>query len=90
MTTLADRIAAYADQFRRDGFVMVPDLLDADELERYGSAVDEAVARRKRLDNRKLDEKTPYEQSFIQCINLWEDAPAVRPLTFHPVVCETA
>ena len=42
---------------------------------RYGAAVDEAVARRKRFDNRKLGEKTPYEQSFIQCINLWEDAP---------------
>ena len=52
MTTLADKIAPYAAQFRRDGFVMVPDLLDADELERYGAAVDEAVARRKRFDNR--------------------------------------
>ena len=90
MTTLADKIAPYADAFRRDGFVMVPDLLSADELERYGAAVDEAVARRKRFDNRKLGDKTPYEQSFIQCINLWEDTPAVRPLTFHPIVCETA
>ena len=90
MTTLADKLAPYAAQFRRDGFVMVPDLLAADELERYGAAVDEAVARRKRFDNRKLGEKTPYEQSFIQCINLWEDAPAVRPLTFHPIVCEAA
>ncbi len=78
MPTLADKIAPYAAAFRRDGFVMVPDLLKADELERYGAAVDEAVARRKRFDNRKLGEKTPYEQSFIQCINLWEDTPAVR------------
>ena len=45
---------------------------------------------RKRFDNRQLGEKTPYEQSFIQCINLWEDAPGVRPLTFHPIVCEAA
>ena len=90
MTTLADKIVPYATAFRRDGFVMVPDLLGADELERYGAAVDEAVARRKRFDNRKLGDKTPYEQSFIQCIILWEDTPAVRPLTFHPIVCETA
>ena len=90
MTTLADKIAPYAAAFRRDGFVMVPDLLEARELERYGAAVDEAVARRKRFDHRQLGEKSPYEQSFIQCINLWEDTPAVRPLTFHPVVCETA
>ena len=71
VTTLADKIAPYAAQFRRDGFVMVPDLLRADVLDDYGAAVDEAVARRKRFDNRKLGEKTPYEQSFIQCINLW-------------------
>src|SRR5258708_16819093 len=90
VTTLADKIAPYAAQFQRDGFVMVPDLLRAEELERYGAAVDEAVARRKRFDNRTLGEKTSYEQSFIQCINLWEDSPSVRPLTFHPIVCETA
>src|ERR1700693_757515 len=90
MTAPADQLAPYAAQFRRDGFVMVPDLLSADELERYGAAVDEAVARRKRFDTRKLGEKSPYEQSFIQCMNLWEDSPAVSPLTFHPIICETA
>jgi len=90
VTSLADRIAPYAEDFRRDGFVMVPDLLSDEELELYGAAVDEAVARRKRFDTRQLGEKSPYEQSFIQCINLWEDSPAVAPLTFHPIVCEAA
>jgi ectoine hydroxylase-related dioxygenase (phytanoyl-CoA dioxygenase family) len=90
MTTLAEKIAPYAAEFRRNGFVMVPALLSAEELSRYGDAVDEAVARRKRFDQRPLAEKSAYEQSFIQCMNLWEDSPAVRPLTFHPVVCETA
>ncbi len=37
-----------------------------------------------------MTEKTPYEQSFIQCQNLWEDCEEVRPLTFHPVIAETA
>ena len=32
----------------------------------------------------------PYEQSFRQCINLWEDHPDVRPLTFHPRLGEAA
>jgi ectoine hydroxylase-related dioxygenase (phytanoyl-CoA dioxygenase family) len=90
MTTLAEKIAPYAAEFSRNGFVMVPDLLTAEELTRYGSAVDEAVARRKRFDQRPLAEKSAYEQSFIQCMNLWEDSPAVLPLTFHPIVCETA
>jgi ectoine hydroxylase-related dioxygenase (phytanoyl-CoA dioxygenase family) len=90
MSTLAERIAPLAERFRRDGFVIVPGLLRPDELERYGRAVDEAVARRKRYDSRTLSEKSPYEQSFIQCTNLWEDSSEVLPLTFHPLVAETA
>ena len=76
--------------FVRNGYVVVPDLLDPDELVRFGAAVDAAVARRSRHDTRDLAEKSRYEQSFIQCQNLWEDCPTVRPLTFHPRVAETA
>jgi len=78
------------EDFRRDGYVVVPDLLTADELAGFGAAVDEAVARRSRHDTRTLAEKSRYEQSFTQCQNLWEDSPGVRPLTFHPRVTETA
>ena len=39
-TTLTPQLV---EDFRRDGFVVVPDLLSADERRRYGSAVDEAV-----------------------------------------------
>ncbi|MGH8620404.1 MAG: phytanoyl-CoA dioxygenase family protein [Burkholderiales bacterium] len=75
--------AEQIEAFRRDGFVVVPDLLSADELARFGPAVDAAVAARMRHDTRRLAEKSAYEQSFQQCMNLWEDHPAVRPLTFH-------
>jgi hypothetical protein len=78
------------EDFRRDGFVVVPGLLSADELRRYGSAVDEAVGRRSKGDTRTLAQKSRYEQSFIQCQNLWEDSEGVRPLTFHPLLAETA
>jgi ectoine hydroxylase-related dioxygenase (phytanoyl-CoA dioxygenase family) len=78
------------EDFRRDGFVVVPCLLSADERRRYGAAVDEAVRRRSRGDRRTLAEKSRYEQSFIQCQNLWEDSEDVRPLTFHPLLAETA
>ena len=79
-----------AARYGRDGFVHVPGLLDPRELARLGAAVDEAVAMRKRNDHRELSEKTPYEQSFIQCQYIWEDFPGVRPLTFHPRICEVA
>lgn len=89
---MPDRIATVSQvvSFQRDGFVVLPDLLSPAELERFGALVDAAVARRKRGDTRALADKTPYEQSFLQCINLWEDVPALRALTFHPRVGQAA
>jgi ectoine hydroxylase-related dioxygenase (phytanoyl-CoA dioxygenase family) len=81
---------AHIESFRRDGYVVVEDLLEAGERERYGRAVDAAVAERMRGDARTLAEKTRYEQSFQQCINLWEDCEGVRPLSFHPRIAQTA
>jgi ectoine hydroxylase-related dioxygenase (phytanoyl-CoA dioxygenase family) len=83
---LADLVAA----FRRDGYVHAQAVLTADEVERYGAAVDHAVTTRKRNDGRTLAEKTPYEQSFIQCEYLWEDFPDVRALAFDPKVAGLA
>ncbi len=76
--------------FRRDGFVAVRGLLAAQEVAEFGAAVDEAVAVRKAQDRRTLAEKTPYEQSFIQCQSIWEDFPSTRGLTFHQKIGEVA
>jgi len=76
--------AEQIERYRRDGFVVVEGLLGDEELARYGAAVDAGVARRVADDPRTLAEKTLYEQSFQQCMNLWEDCPEVRPLSFHP------
>jgi ectoine hydroxylase-related dioxygenase (phytanoyl-CoA dioxygenase family) len=64
--------------------VHVRGLIPADEIARLGLAVDNAVTSRKALDTRPLVDKSPYEQSFIQCQYIWEDFPEIRPLTFHP------
>ncbi|MFI4933328.1 MAG: phytanoyl-CoA dioxygenase family protein [Caulobacterales bacterium] len=76
--------------FRRDGFVRAPAVLTAEEVAHYRDAVDRAVTTRKRNDTRQLSEKTPYEQSFIQCEYLWEDFPDVRALAFHPQIAGLA
>lgn len=78
------------DQFQDQGFVVVPDVLTHAELGNYGRLVAAAVAERKAGDDRPLAERTRYEQSFLQCQNLWEDFPEVRPLTFHPRVARAA
>jgi ectoine hydroxylase-related dioxygenase (phytanoyl-CoA dioxygenase family) len=78
----------YTTRFSKDGFVHIPGVLTLGEIETLGAAVDEAVRERKQHDHRTLDEKTPYEQSFLQCQYLWEDHPEIRGLTFHPKVGE--
>ena len=70
------------ESFQRDGFLVVEDVFSPDQRTSFGAAVDAAVTRRSGDDDRPLEEKTVYEQSFIQCMNLWEDSPEVRPLTF--------
>lgn len=78
------------EQYRRDGFVVVDGLIDDEELAGFATAVTEAVGRRRAHDHRTLAEKSRYEQSFIQCMNLWEDSPEVAPLTFHPRIAAAA
>ena len=70
-------LAELAQRYQRDGFVHARGLLPRAEVEALAAFVDEAVARRKVNDTRALDEKSPYEQSFIQCQYVWEDFPGV-------------
>lgn len=69
--------AAFAEQ----GFVVTEDVFEPAEVERFGAAVDQQVAARTRGDQRALQDKTTYEQSFIQCMRLWETCPIVRELS---------
>ncbi|MEY2398586.1 MAG: hypothetical protein QOJ00_1760 [Actinomycetota bacterium] len=76
--------------FNANGFVLVPDLLTADEVDRYGRAVAAAVTERTAAHRVPLEERSRYQQSFVQCMNLWEDRPDVAPLTFHPRIGQAA
>ncbi len=78
------------ERFGRDGFVVTEGMLTDDELDHYGEAIDAAVARRTEGDRRTLSEKGTYEQSFIQCMRLWETEEAVRPLVFSLALGQAA
>ena len=82
--------SAKVTEFQTQGFVVIDGLLKAAELDQYQIAVRDAVRHRKRYDTRALAAKTLYEQSFLQCMNLWEDFESVRPLTFHPHIAQAA
>lgn len=74
---------ALVEQFGRDGVVVVPDVFTDDELDRFGEAVDAAVAADTADDDRAVTEKSRYEQSFQQCLNLWVRYPDVLPWSCH-------
>src|SRR4051794_13024305 len=76
--------------FAEKGYVVVPRLLSDDELDRYGALVTQAVRYRASGDTVPLEEKSRYQQSFIQCMNLWEDFPEIRSLTFHQTLGRAA
>jgi len=81
---------AEIDRFNVDGFLLVEDFFSHKELDRMGRSVDTAVKRRTSGDKRDLMDKNLYEQTFVQCMRLWEDDPSVRPFTFHPKLCAAA
>ena len=88
MPTLVE--SSLVETFQRDGFVVVPDLLSADECEHFEAAVTAGVRARTAGDDRPLHTRSRYQQSFLQCMNLWEDRDDVRPLTFHPRLAQVA
>src|SRR5210317_635122 len=78
------------ERYRRDGFLLVENFFTDEELDRFGECVDAAVRYRSADDRRSLGEKNLYEQTFVQCMRLWEDHPDVAPFTFHPKLCAAA
>ena len=69
--------------FREKGYVLTENVFENLELARHATGVDREVANRTSTDKRSIHEKSAYEQSFIQCMRLWETSSDVRPLTFH-------
>ncbi len=77
-------------EFAKQGFVTTPDVFHSDELEKFEAAVSGEVARRTAMDQRNFADKSIYEQTFLQCMRLWETTPAVVPLTCHPTLAGIA
>jgi len=78
------------DHYRENGFVVVPRLLDADEIAAWRSTIDEAVAVREELgradadDARAPEDAGYYARIFAQHINLWQTHEPTRALMFDP------
>ena len=67
--------------YRENGFLIIEDLFDNAELERWRCAVDEAV-RGHGVSGRDLDPEQSeyYDRVFLQRVNLWKTSAEVREL----------
>ncbi|MEE2658490.1 MAG: phytanoyl-CoA dioxygenase family protein [Candidatus Latescibacterota bacterium] len=76
--------AEQIESYREQGFLLIPDFLDADELERWRTRIEVAVAGRgDRVLPRADDPKVGASRSVLyQRINLWMDHPGVKELVF--------
>ncbi|MCY4464955.1 MAG: phytanoyl-CoA dioxygenase family protein [Chloroflexi bacterium] len=75
--------AGQVGYYQNNGFVVIEDFLNADELETWRAFVGEAVAnrgKRKLADGSRLEEDDYYSRVFAQRINLWTDHAGMREL----------
>ncbi|KAA3611213.1 MAG: phytanoyl-CoA dioxygenase family protein [Calditrichaeota bacterium] len=68
--------------YNQNGFIILKDVLIGPALEFAKTVMEAAVLIRKKEDERSLSEKSPYEQSFLQCGFLAFDFQPVKDYVF--------
>jgi hypothetical protein len=68
--------------YEENGFVVLKKVLNGFPLSHTKKIIRAAVLLKKETDERKFADKTPYEQSFLQCGFLCWDYPAVKDYVF--------
>lgn len=64
-------------QFRRDGFIKLKDVLDAETLAHYGQDITRLTIELN-TQHLPLTERSTYDKAFLQVMNLWEHSPVVH------------
>jgi ectoine hydroxylase-related dioxygenase (phytanoyl-CoA dioxygenase family) len=67
-------------RFREDGFIRLPGVLSSDLLADYTPEINRLVDEYNRLKDVPLEERSLYDQAFIQVHNLWTRSERVREL----------
>jgi ectoine hydroxylase-related dioxygenase (phytanoyl-CoA dioxygenase family) len=85
MTIDLDRPYSLSEQqladFRRDGFIKLKDVFNAEELRHYGNEITRLtiVLNTQTLP---LEQRSTYDRAFLQVMNLWEESARVREFVF--------
>lgn len=65
------------ESFRHDGHVLIPGVLNSDEVAVYRDIINGATAANNK-ETRKLEDRDTYGKAFLQIMNLWRADPAVE------------
>ena len=68
--------AAQIEQFRRDGFIKLKNVLSRETLAHFGAEITRLTIELN-TEQRPLEERSTYDKAFLQVMNLWEQSPLV-------------
>lgn len=71
---------AQIEELRRDGHVLLRDVVSPEELAAYRAVINQA-AQRHNTETRPLEERDTYGKAFLQIMNLWAQDEAVKKFT---------
>ncbi len=72
---------ARIERFRRDGFIRLKDVFDAQTLQHYGREITQLTIARN-TQTRPLEERSTYDRAFLQVMNLWRQGGPAREFVF--------
>ena len=68
------------NSFRKDGHILIPDILNETEVAYYRDVINKA-ATKFNTEKRKLEDRDTYGKAFLQIMNLWEMDEDVKNYT---------
>jgi ectoine hydroxylase-related dioxygenase (phytanoyl-CoA dioxygenase family) len=69
------------EQFRRDGFVKLKNVLSPEVIEYYGREITRKVKELNTLDL-PMEQRNTYQKAFLQIMNLWTHSDIVKKFSF--------
>jgi len=69
------------EQFRREGFIKLKNVLSPEVLEYYGKEITKKVIELNTL-NIPMEQRTTYQKAFLQIMNLWTKSDIVKEFVF--------
>ncbi len=77
------------DQFRKEGFIKLRNVLSPEVLEHYGKEITKKVLELNTL-NIPMSQRTTYQKAFLQIMNLWRQSEIVKKFVFSKKLAKIA